>query len=611
MCGIVGMVGSEPVMGRCLSALAALEYRGYDSFGIATCREDGIALGRAVGSVGKALAEHRLPAVPDARLGIAHTRWATHGNVQERNAHPHLSFDRQVAIVHNGVIENHARLRRALEDDGIAFASDTDTEVVAHLMARHLAACGDVLTAIQRTQAELEGEYALGIVAAIDPVTVYGTRMKSPLLAAFDGANAMLASDRLALADIGQTLTMLEDGDIIRLRIGHAEIFAADATGRLRAVDRQPMPKGKAQRTTGKGDFPHFMLKEIHETPDAVRNVLAQPAGTFGMIAPRPGRRLLLTGAGSAFFAAQIGQYLFARLAGLPAIAYAADEAPHLACLEEGDTLVAISQSGETFDTLEVCRAARAADARLVAVTNVPEATIQRLADQTIHQGSGPEICVLSTKSVISQVTVLMRLALELGRANGTLDAERHAFYHRSLARLPETLGILLERCNPTLSRTARNHGEVTDWFFIARGALYPVALESALKLKEVSYRHAEGMGAGFLKHGTISLIDEHFHTVALLPSKSADPSLFQATLSNVSEIAARGGPIIGLGPEGVHPDDLAAFKDYIPLPYHDDNLADLIVQLVAGQLLAYHLAVHLGRNIDQPRSLAKSVTVR
>jgi glucosamine--fructose-6-phosphate aminotransferase (isomerizing) len=270
-----------------------------------------------------------------------------------------------------------------------------------------------------------------------------------------------------------------------------------------------------------------------------------------------------------------------------------------------------VSQSGETFDTLEICRAAVQAGAVLTSISNVPNSTQERLATHRLQQGSGPEICVLSTKSIVSQVLLLARLALETGRTAGTLTETVYQDHVTSLGRLPGTLRGLLAQDAATIQALAKKYSAVEDWFFIGRGALYPAACESALKFKEVSYRHAEGMAAGFFKHGTISLIDENFHTVALLPSDRTAPARYATTLAAVSEIAARGGPVIGLGPAGADPDDLRDFTDYLPLPYHGDTCADVVVQLVAGQLLAYYCALDLGREIDQPRSLAKSVTVR
>lgn len=612
MCGIVGMVSQADVTQSTVQRLVSLEYRGYDSFGLASLGPDGFEVRKDVGSVGRALREGRLNEIAPASSALAHTRWATHGGVTPANAHPHLSFDCKVAVVHNGVIENHGQIRRELESNGIAFASQTDSEVVAHLIALYLDRGESLLDSIALTTRGLTGEYALGIVSVVDPHAIYGAKRKSPLVVSHNGEQGLLASDQMALNGVGEEAIFLEDGDIVRLHVDLAEVFVAGHDGRSVPVCRDSIRIEAQQEVVEKGNHPHWMIKEIHETPDAVEVALGLPADTFLKVIPaREGRAVRLIGAGSAFYVAQIGQYMLAQLAEVPAIALPADEAEYLALLSEGDPVIAISQSGETFDTLEICRAAVDTGAVLTSISNVHNSTQERLSSHRLQQGSGPEICVLSTKSIVSQVLLLARLALEVGRANGVLSDERYNSYYDSLARLPVSLRTLLTKRSADIQVLAKKYSHVEDWFFIGRGSLYPVACESALKFKEVSYRHAEGTSAGFFKHGTISLIDANFYTVALLPSNDTAHDRYAATLAAVSEIAARGGPVIGLGPENVDPDDLANFVDYLPLPYCGHDPSDIILQLVAGQLLAYFCALDLGREIDQPRSLAKSVTVR
>jgi glucosamine--fructose-6-phosphate aminotransferase (isomerizing) len=611
MCGIVGMTSPEiTVTGLTAEQLAVLEYRGYDSWGLACLTGTALSVVKDTGSVGKALAEGRLDELPEASLALGHTRWATHGGVTPANAHPHLSYDRTVAVVHNGVIENHLALRRELETDGVRFASDTDSEVAAHLIARHLDRGASMRDAIAATTAALAGEYALAVISVNDPTTVWGAKHKSPLVVAFDGHRGILASDQMALDNISDRVLFLEDGDIVAVRADTAEVYATiDATAR--PVHREFTQLAARQERADKGQYPHWMIKEIHETPAAVRAALALPAERFTRILP-PDRLVTLVGAGSAFYVASMGQYLLTSLAGVRATALPSDEAEYLALLGEGDPLVAISQSGETFDTLEVCRAGLTAGAVLTSICNVPSSTQERLATHRLPQGSGPEICVLSTKSIVSQVVLLARLALETGHANGTLADDQYHGYQASLSRLAATLTDVIATTTATsVQALAAKYSHVADWFFLGRGILYPAACESALKFKEVNYHHAEGAAAGFFKHGTISLIDEHFYTVALLPSRTGAPGRYAATLAAVSEIAARKGPVIGIGPADIPADDLGVFAEYLPLPYHGDDIADLIVNLVAGQLLAYYCALDLGREIDQPRSLAKSVTVR
>lgn len=612
MCGIVGMTGRDDVVEATLRGLSLLEYRGYDSYGLASVTSEGLVVTKDVGAVGRALHDGRFADTPAATLALAHTRWATHGEVSQRNSHPHLSFDGKVAIVHNGVIENHLALRRELEAAGVTLRSETDSEVVAHLVARELEKGADVLDAVCVVCDRLTGEYALAIVSSSDPGSVYGAKLKSPLLVTNNGQRGMLASDQMATREISAQVMYLEDGDVVRLRPDGADIFARNKSGTFSVVERPRVDNSGAVGTVDKGPFEHYMLKEIHETPAAAKIALTRSAEEFhGVIPAESSHATTVIGSGSAFYVARIAQYILSKVAGVTAAAHPADEAEYLARLDYGDALIAISQSGETFDTLEVARLAKARGAVLTSVSNVPNSTMERLATHRIQQGAGPEVCVLSTKSIVSQVVLLMRLAMEHGLANGHLSEAEHTRYSQSLARLPETLRQLLDETSKTIKSIAQRFSRAQHWFFIGRGALDPVACESALKFKEVSYHHAEGMAAGFFKHGTISLIDADFYTVALLPSRNADPKRYHATLSNVSEIAARRGPVIGIGPSDATADERADFLEYISLPYHEDDLADIVIQLVAGQLLAYYCALELGREIDQPRSLAKSVTVR
>jgi glucosamine--fructose-6-phosphate aminotransferase (isomerizing) len=612
MCGIVGTVGAEGgVLHDTVERLASMEYRGYDSYGLACLDADGrIAVRKDVGSVGRAAQAGRFDDMAESLLAVAHTRWATHGGVTAANAHPHLSDDATVAVVHNGVIKNYQELRRRLEAEGVTFRSETDSEVAAHLIAWHLRLGAGVLDAVARTTAQLDGEYALAVVTLADPQAVYGARHKSPLVVSHNGRHGIVASDQMALRGM-DTMVVLDDGDLVRVTASAIEMFTA-LDGQVAPASRAAVALDDRQQDAQLGDYPHWMLKEINDVPAAVRTVVDLPSERFaGVVPPAGPRPVTLVGAGSAFYVAQIAQYLLAGLARVPAVALPSDEAPYLAQFQPGDTVIAVSQSGETFDTLEVVRAAVEAGAVLTSICNVPSSTQERLATHRIRQGSGPEVCVLSTKSIVSQLVILARLALETGRAGGTLTPPRYQAHLDSLRRLPATLRRFIDDQALTIHDLAKKHSHVEDWFFIGRGPLYPAACESALKFKEVSYRHAEGMGAGFFKHGTISLIDADFYTVALLPSRQAAPERYAATLVAVSEIAARGGPVIGIGPEDADPDDRAAFTDYLPLPYHGDDVADVVLQLVAGQMLAYYCALDLGREIDQPRSLAKSVTVR
>ncbi|MFC8047825.1 glutamine--fructose-6-phosphate transaminase (isomerizing) [Nocardia sp. NPDC057353] len=614
MCGIVGMTAvCADITRRTAECVGTLEYRGYDSWGLAWLDTDSGALGaeKDTGSIGQALLAGRFDRLPEATLAIGHTRWATHGGVEQRNAHPHLSFDRRVAVVHNGVIENHAALRRELEAADILFTSATDSEVAAHLIAQQLAAGTTVLEAIMAVTARLDGEYALGIVCTADPTTVWGAKHKSPLVVAHAGDCGVLASDQLALTEVSDTVQFLEDGDVVAVRPTGVQLWATDNRGRPQPVQRAGTTIDTGNTRANRGDFPHWMIKEIHDVPEAIATVLAMPRERFDCAVPTDGSPIILAGAGSAYYVAQMGQYLLAELAGLRSTALPSDEAGYLALPRAGEAVIAISQSGETFDTLEICRNAVQAGATLTSVCNVPNSTQERLATHRLQQGSGTEICVLSTKSIISQVVVLTRLALEAGRADGALDSAAYAANIDALAALPTIAQEFIADSALAVQVIASKYSQVDDWFFIGRGLSYPAACESALKFKEVSYTHAEGMAAGFFKHGTISLIHPSFFTVAFVPSRNNSPGEYAATMAAVSEITARSGPVIGIGPADIDLDDRRGFVEYLPLPMIGNSAADLTLHLIAGQLLAYYCALDLGREIDKPRALAKSVTVR
>ena len=607
----MGCIKTGDAVRPVIDGLRTLEYRGYDSYGVVFGDgDDTLERTRGVGSVTKADDAGAFAGVGSSHLALGHTRWATHGGVSEANAHPHLSFDGNVAIVHNGVIANHLVLRRELSDAGIEFSSETDSEVVAHLIALEIKRGVDILTSVGNAVGRLEGEYALGIVVRQDPLAIYGAKNESPLLVTWNEDGAILCSDQMAVGSASNEVTYFEDRDVFRLSHDGAEIFRADSSGALRAVQRETVATASGYSAPSKGRFAHYMLKEIDEIPAVVEAATLLTAAQLRGAIPASATRTTLIGSGSAFYVARVGQYFLNTLARLSTHALPSDEAPYWMTFDRHDAVLAISQSGETYDTLSVLRIALAKHAHITSLANVPGCSQERLASHCLQQGAGPEICVLSTKSVISQIVLLARLALRLGVDNGHLSAADFERYEASIARLPATLRALIDECEQ-IRLLASDHAGVEHWFFIGRGPLYPVALESALKFKEVSYRHAEGLPAGFFKHGTISLIDDDFHTVALLPSRSAAPERFQATVDNVSEIVARRGPVLGIGPHDASADERAEFTRYLGLPLHGDDIADVVIHLVAGQLFAYFCALALGREIDQPRSLAKSVTVR
>lgn len=609
MCGIVAASSHASVTAETVAKLARLEYRGYDSYGVAVLDDGEFQVIKGIGSVSEAVSAGQLGNVPASGLAIGHTRWATNGSVSLANAHPHLSFDGSVAVAHNGVIANHWQLRLTLASMGVTCVSETDSEVIGHIIALHIANGASTLQAIISTVDTLTGEYAFVVAHRLEPAGIYGAKSKSPLVAYYDGQVAILASDALALSNVGPgRLIYLEDGDVIRLNRESAGVFARDGGGAVRRVARRRVVHQESDGEAGLGGFAHYMIKEIHETPVAAARALAISDASLGGVLPiSDSRPVTLFGAGSGYYVSQIGQYLLRQLAGISAIAAPSDEAQESVMLQEGDGAIAISQSGETFDTLEMCRIARERGALLTSICNVPQSTQERLSNRRLQQRSGAEISVLSTKSLISQVVLLTRLALYASKERDYLPRRVIAEYYRSLGRVSDVLQECIAHASAPIRALAVKYDAVLHWFFIGRGIFYPVALEDALKFKEGTYRHAEGMSAGFFKHGTIALVSKEFVTVALIPPKGKQSS----TLASVSEIYARGGTVCGFGAELEDERDSVLFSDYIVLPSLGSDIADSLTQLVAGQLLAYYYALNLGREIDQPRHLAKSVTVR
>lgn len=608
MCGIVGSIVNGGAARITIDALKRLEYRGYDSFGVATLDDASIEVRKDVGSVTRADDSAFFDGLRDGPAAIAHTRWATHGAVEVRNAHPHLSPDNAFAVVHNGVIENFRQIKQRFSD--VQWRSDTDTEVIAQLLSHYYSQSKSVEDALTATINDLEGEYALVAFSTFAPGTLYAAREKSPLaFAQFDGG-VMIASDQRAIAPVSQAIMFLEDGDLVCATADGVNCYTLNSTT-LAPASRSATFIEVRDGDTGLHGYPHYMLKEIHEAPGAVQTVLRGASEPYERAAEAmAGRTTSIVGAGSAFYVALMGQYLFADLAKESVAAIPSDEFTNLKTFTENDHLVAISQSGETFDTLEVMKRCREAGGVVTAVTNVFASSAYRAADCPIFQGAGAEVCVLSTKSIISQFAVLYRLVVERALRAGTLDTHRRDELMSDAKRLPEILARHLTEKNDAIKEVATRHKDIPNWFFIGRGIQYPVALESALKFKEVSYLHAEGMPAGFLKHGTISLIDKNFYTIAFLPHKASDPDLYRFTVSNMEEIHARKGNVIAVAHDESVREDLDGLTDLIVVP-HVSKALDPVVQLATGQLLAYHCAVALGKNIDQPRALAKSVTVR
>ncbi|MBD2303675.1 glutamine--fructose-6-phosphate transaminase (isomerizing) [Nostoc sp. FACHB-190] len=610
MCGIVGVVSENAILQPTVKGLMRLEYRGYDSFGFAGFVEDDFLVKKAVGAITQVFKADEYRNFDKCNIMIAHTRWATHGGVNEINAHPHFSFDKKVCIVHNGVITNFQSLLQ--EAKGWNVISQTDTEVAANIFSEGILKQQDILHGLSWMFSKLEGEFAIVAMLKDEPETLVGLRRKSPLIVAKIEQNIVFASDELAFIDFGSKaeIVYLDDDEAVICKKGELKFYGFKE-GCLTEIKKDFVTKEVSAEESSLGEYSHYMLKEINEEPQAVINILSSvESHKHEIIEDIHQSQINIVGSGSAFYVSQIGQYFFGQLAGRYAFTHPSDEMLNLKQFKRNDHLIAVSQSGETFDTLEVVRNAKLAGAYITSINNVRESTCQRLANFPIFQNAGKEVCVLSTKSILSQVCCLYLLALELSYRNGSIKTDVYDAMIAEYRKLPDALKFVIHRQNELIKRIAYQNCNIEHWFFIGRGVYYPVAMESALKFKEVSYLHAEGMPAGFFKHGTISLIDEKFYTVAFIPSLLGEPNLYEATLDNLHEIKARGGNIIGIGHTPVTAFDNSFFLDYIEVPDVSRYLNSCL-QLCVGQLLAYHCAVALNRNIDRPRALAKSVTVR
>jgi glucosamine--fructose-6-phosphate aminotransferase (isomerizing) len=613
MCGIVGAIGSREDLYKNVSAgLRCLEYRGYDSYGFASVINDQWLVKKGVGAISQSIADADLVGFKNAKCMIAHTRWATHGGVTVENAHPHFSSDQSVAIVHNGVITNFHDLKRKACSSGVKFHSDTDTEVCANELARLFESNGDIVSVIAEAFSVLDGEFAVVGMLKSHEDKLFGFKRKSPLIVGLVNDYVVLVSDENALGKFGSEVEVcyLEDNEFVVCSLNECSFYSVKGN-QVERISKVFIKKNISIADDGLEGYPHYMLKEINESPRAVESVRDSIKKVLPAIAQDiKDKQLSLVGSGSSFYAAQIGQYFFSKLCGLYVATHTSDEMLNLKKFSSNDCLICLSQSGETFDVLEVVREAQKCKATVVAINNVLGSTCQRIADYSVFQDSGKEVCVLSTKSVISQVVSLFILASKIAEDRGLLSAEDVGSLKSELSILPMALSDLIKRLSDDISKVSYLNCNIEHWFFIGRGVYYPIAMESALKFKEVSYLHAEGMAAGFLKHGTISLIDEGFYTVAFLPSKVFEKDLFDNTVDNIHEIKARGGKVIGIG-NARHADFIDDFFiSYIELPDIGQYL-NACLQLCAGQLLAYYCAIALGRNVDRPRALAKSVTVR
>ncbi|WP_426958252.1 glutamine--fructose-6-phosphate transaminase (isomerizing) [Muricoccus radiodurans] len=606
MCGIVGVVGQGEAAPLLVEGLRRLEYRGYDSAGVATLVNGRIERRRAEGKLSNlagALARDPLP----GRTGIGHTRWATHGAPTERNAHPHGTA--RVSVVHNGIIENHAELRAELEAEGQSFHTETDTETVAQLLDLHLARGASPEKAVVETLPRLRGAFGLAMIFAEHGERIITARRGSPLAVGFGEGEMFVGSDALALAPLTRRVAYLEEGDWAIVTPDGAA-FHDGHNARVQRAVRLTQFTGAA---TGRGNYRHFMEKELHEHPMVLGDTLRQfldPATLAVRMPPLPFDpasvpRLTISACGSAFLAGHVGRYWLERLARLPVDIDVSSELRYRdPPLEPDGAAILVSQSGETADTLAALRLLKEGGQRILSVVNVPESSMARESDSSVLTVAGPEIGVASTKAFTAQLAVMACLAVGMGRARGHLSLTDEQRLTAALLEVPGNAALILEK-DEEVQRVAASISTARDVLFLGRGALYPIAQEGALKLKEISYIHAEGYAAGEMKHGPIALIDPSVPVIALCPTGG----LFEKTLSNLQEAAARGGRIIAFTDRDGIPHLSRFAEQVIELP-RVGQFSTPILYAVAVQLLAYHVAVLRGTDVDQPRNLAKSVTV-
>ncbi|GBD06291.1 Glutamine--fructose-6-phosphate aminotransferase [isomerizing] [bacterium HR21] len=609
MCGIVGYLGHRRALPVLLNGLKRLEYRGYDSAGIAVPTEDGLYIAKRAGTVAQLealLAGVELPATS----GIGHTRWATHGEPLDRNAHPHTDASGRIAIVHNGIIENYSTLKAKLREDGYTFRSDTDTEVLAVFIGALYEQYGDLELAVRTALSEVQGTFGIVILCADQPDTLIAARRGSPIVIGIGDGEYIVASDATAIVEYTRSVFYLTDDEMaIITREGCQTKTIDDIPTSVQLLELE----FDLERIE-KGGFPHFMLKEIYEQPqtflDACRGRLLPHEGNVKLgglrsVEPqlRRARRLILTGCGTSWHAALVGEYWIEELARLPVeVEYASEFRYRNPVLFPEDIVIAISQSGETADTLAAVREAKLRGATVLGIVNVVGSSIARETHAGVYIHAGPEIGVASTKAFTSQLAVLMLLALYLGRMRH-LSAAQAQDIAAEIRRLPEKIQYILDHAEH-IRQIARQYAQARNFLYLGRGVNFPIALEGALKLKEIAYIHAEGYPAAEMKHGPIALIDENMPVVVIAPRDE----LYEKVLSNIEEIRARHGQIIAIANEG--DTELPHVANHIITIPHTLPLLTPVLTVIPLQLLAYFIAVERGLNVDMPRNLAKSVTV-
>ncbi|KMP10339.1 glucosamine--fructose-6-phosphate aminotransferase [Candidatus Nitromaritima sp. SCGC AAA799-A02] len=605
MCGINGVVGLNDISEVLFEGIRNLEYRGYDSCGVALMNKSHLIVRKNTGGVEDFFRKENILS-KKSKVGIAHTRWATHGTVTRSNTHPFTSCDEAFAVVHNGIISNYRFLRDGLIGEKHEFRSDTDTEVIPHLLEKYYKKHKNVEAALVKTLNMLEGSFAIAVISTYHPDQIFCARKESPLMLGIGDELKFVGSDFNAFIDYTKNAVIIDDGEYA--------ILARDSYVVKSYLTKEEINKSITKiewdsETTKKGGYPHYMLKEIYEQPQTIHNALELDTDSLDELVDMiyESESAYFVGVGTTFYVSKFSKYLFSSLANRFIPALSSDEFMSLAMVDDKSLVLTVSQSGETFDTISALKYAKSKGAKTAAIVNMMGSSISRLVDKVILQGSGPEICVISTKAAVTQMVIMTHLALRLGLRKKALSRKE---YNKSLAALrdlPDIIQNILNERSGFIHRLANKYSKIKNWLYLGRGIYYPVALESALKMKEVAYVHAEGMPGGFLKHGTLAMIDQEVNSIVFIPPRE-DKKLYEMTMHSVEEIRARAGFVLG-----IHFDERGKnrdlFSEELILPNVPPLIAPLI-QLVIGQLFAYFTATSLKRNIDKPRSLAKSVTV-
>ncbi|HCV43648.1 MAG TPA: glutamine--fructose-6-phosphate transaminase (isomerizing) [Bacteroidetes bacterium] len=611
MCGIVGYIGPRNCVPIILEGLKRLEYRGYDSAGIAIVNNGRITIekraGKVIDLVNKIGSNNGKFA---ATLGMGHTRWATHGEPNDVNAHPHFDLDKEISIIHNGIIENYQAIKTKLLREGHTFVSATDTEVLAHLIGEMYKKTGSLSAAVRYALAEIEGTYGLVVLSTHEPDKIVAARKGSPLILGIGDGENFVASDASAIIEHTRQVVYLEDGEVAEITTSGFRTMTIDDVATQKVIQEVTFELSQIER----GGYDHFMLKEIHEQPETIRNAMRGrlmveegdvKLGGLSHVMDKlvNARRIIITACGTSWHAGLVGEYMLEQIAKIPTeVEYASEFRYRNPIVGEGDVLFLISQSGETADTLAALREAKGKGATVLGIVNVVGSSIARESDGGVYVHAGPEIGVASTKAFTSQLTVLALITLMLARAKGMSKADGQVLA-RELDTLPSKVARILEDTT-SVRALAREFKNTKNFLYLGRGSNFPVALEGALKLKEISYIHAEGYPAAEMKHGPIALIDENMPVVVVVPRDG----IYDKVVSNIQEVRARRGRIVAVANEDDNDiDSMAEFVIRVPRTY---GFFGPILNIIPLQLLSYYIAVERGTNVDQPRNLAKSVTV-